>query len=300
MSYTFAIGDIHGCISPLRRMLARIGAYASGGTVVFLGDYVDRGPDSKAVLDTLTEEAPAGWRWISLKGNHEDMMVGAQDGRHDESWWLENGGLQTLASYGHEILPSHLQWAAALPLSYQDQYRLFVHAGVKEGAFFEDQTAEDLMWTRFPGPAIERTSTVPASLADDCHARYSTTRSRADRSSLSRWQRERSRTPIFAPPFQAMGQLLAGGMRQIRTWCAGMIGWRPRAAGRPGNAQRASLAAVLNILFVAEVLRNSSLARLSVAGRAGSTAACPAYLISTGGLETADLATVARSSPVIQ
>jgi serine/threonine protein phosphatase 1 len=151
MSYTFAIGDIHGCISPLRRMLTHINAYAASGTVVFLGDYVDRGPDSKAVLDTLIEEAPTGWRWISLKGNHEDMMVGAQDGRHDESWWLENGGLETLASYGQEILPSHLQWAAALPLFYQDQYRLFVHAGVKEGAFFEDQTAEDLMWTRFPG-----------------------------------------------------------------------------------------------------------------------------------------------------
>jgi hypothetical protein len=143
------------------------------------------------------------------------MIVGAQDGRHDEGWWLENGGLETLASYGQEILPSHLQWSAALPLFHQDQYRLFLHAGIKEGAFFEDQKAEDLMWTRFPGgysseywskhlvhghtpspgnrrrPAIERTSTVPASSAADCHARCSTTRSQADRSSLSRWQRER-------------------------------------------------------------------------------------------------------------
>jgi serine/threonine protein phosphatase 1 len=57
--YTFAIGDIHGCIRPLRRMLTHIDAYASGGTVVFLGDYVDRGPDSKAVLDTL-KRRPAG------------------------------------------------------------------------------------------------------------------------------------------------------------------------------------------------------------------------------------------------
>jgi serine/threonine protein phosphatase 1 len=150
MSYTFAIGDIHGCIGPMKRMLSRIEAYASQGTVVFLGDYIDRGPDSQAVLETLMGDVAAGWRWVILKGNHEDMMVGAQDGSCDEALWLGNGGMETLRSYGGIIPSTHLAWAASLPLIHQDNHRIFVHAGVREGIYFEDQTARDLMWTRFP------------------------------------------------------------------------------------------------------------------------------------------------------
>jgi serine/threonine protein phosphatase 1 len=150
MSLTFAIGDIHGCIGPMKRLLARIEAFASGGSVVFLGDYIDRGPDSKAVLDTLMGEPPTGWRWVALKGNHEDMMVGAREGRYEEGWWLDNGGLETLASYGRDIPVSHLEWAASLPLLHQDEHRIYVHAGVRDGIYFEDQTPDDLMWTRFP------------------------------------------------------------------------------------------------------------------------------------------------------
>jgi len=83
MAYTFAVGDIHGCIDPMNRLLARIEAYAASGTVVFLGDYIDRGPDSSAVLDRLMAGPSANFRWICLMGNHEDMMCGGHDGRSD-------------------------------------------------------------------------------------------------------------------------------------------------------------------------------------------------------------------------
>jgi serine/threonine protein phosphatase 1 len=151
MSITFAIGDIHGCIDPMNRLLARIEAYAGHGTIVFLGDYIDRGPDSRAVVERLMAgpESP-GWVWIALKGNHEHMMVSAHNGQSDESWWLENGGLQTLQSYGAGIPEEHLNWAQALPFLHADEHRIFVHAGVREGAYFEEQSPNDLMWTRFP------------------------------------------------------------------------------------------------------------------------------------------------------
>ncbi len=156
MSYTFAIGDIHGCVGPLKRMLSRVEAYAPEGTIVFLGDYVDRGPDSKGVIDMLMEAAPAGWRWIALKGNHEDMMVGACDGTRDESWWLKNGGIETRMSFGGDIPSDCLDWARALPLYYQDEHRIFVHGGVREGVYFEEQSPDDFMWTRFaPGYSSE-------------------------------------------------------------------------------------------------------------------------------------------------
>ena len=154
MSYTFAIGDIHGCIDPLDRMLDRIEAYASGGTVVFLGDYVDRGPDSKSVLDRIIAGAPAPWRWICLKGNHEDLMVAAYADSDSDSRdvWIGSGigGLETEMSYGGRVLPEHLQWAADRPLMHVDRYRIFVHAGVVPEFPLERQAEDDLLWLRFP------------------------------------------------------------------------------------------------------------------------------------------------------
>jgi serine/threonine protein phosphatase 1 len=150
MCLTFAVGDVHGCYTQLEAMLRRIEGYGAG-TVVFLGDYVDRGPNSCGVVRRLIEGPnSADWKWITLMGNHEDMMVGAQDGRYDEGWWLDNGGLETLTSYGNDIPAVHLEWAASLQMIHQDEHRIFVHAGVRDGIYFEDQTANDLMWTRFP------------------------------------------------------------------------------------------------------------------------------------------------------
>jgi len=150
LSLTFAIGDIHGCIGPLLRMIERVEDYAPSGKIVFLGDYIDRGPDSRAVVETLMAgPCSPDWQWIALKGNHEDMAMGAHDGRHDESWWLDNGGIETLASYGGPVPSAHLNWMAALPLLHTDPHRIFVHAGVREGRYLEDQTQHDLMWLRF-------------------------------------------------------------------------------------------------------------------------------------------------------
>ena len=79
MPYTFAVGDIHGCHDELDRLLDIIEHGWPGGTVVFLGDYVDRGPDSRAVVKRIMAgPSSSAWRWIALKGNHEELMVRAQ------------------------------------------------------------------------------------------------------------------------------------------------------------------------------------------------------------------------------
>ncbi|OHV25082.1 serine/threonine protein phosphatase [Rhizobium sp. RMa-01] len=150
MRYTFAIGDIHGCIDPLNRMIDRIEAYASEGTIVFLGDYIDRGPDSKSVLDCVIAGTSDRWRWICLKGNHEDMMVAAYADSDSRDVWISNGGLETEMSYDGRVLPQHLQWADDRPLMHVDRYRIFVHAGVVPEFPLQRQTKRDLLWLRYP------------------------------------------------------------------------------------------------------------------------------------------------------
>jgi serine/threonine protein phosphatase 1 len=150
MTYTFAIGDIHGCVNQMRRMQDRIMVYAPSGTVVFLGDYIDRGPDSKAVLDILMGEVPKEWRWIALKGNHEDMMVQAIRDPRLVSWWIGNGGAETLVSFGGEIPNPVVSWCRRLPSYHIDDHRIFVHAGVKDIIPIEHQTDEEFLWLRVP------------------------------------------------------------------------------------------------------------------------------------------------------
>jgi serine/threonine protein phosphatase 1 len=92
-----AIGDIHGCLNALDALLEVV-APAPDDLLIMLGDYVDRGPDSRGVLDRLIE-MQARWRVVPLRGNHDEMMLDVRDGQ-DASLWLNCGGRQTLLSYG--------------------------------------------------------------------------------------------------------------------------------------------------------------------------------------------------------
>ncbi len=149
MSYTFAIGDVHGCLEPLQRLLEMIEAGREGGTVVFVGDYIDRGPDSRGVIAFLRAGPKTeNWRWITFKGNHEDMMAGAYAGRNDRRWWLDNGGLETEFSYGGPLPADDVAWADSLPLMHVDSHRVFVHAGVIPEFPIDKQSPHDLLWLR--------------------------------------------------------------------------------------------------------------------------------------------------------
>lgn len=154
----FAIGDIHGCPDELGVMLNVI-APGAGDTIVFVGDYVDRGPSARAVIDRLLELERGAAETVFLKGNHEDMMLSflGLPGNYGDSF-LFNGGAQTLESYGvgerdvaqaaERIPEAHLDFLRRLATSYLRSPYLFVHAGVLPSRQLEEQRVEDLLWIR--------------------------------------------------------------------------------------------------------------------------------------------------------
>jgi serine/threonine protein phosphatase 1 len=157
---TFAIGDIHGCFDKLESLIAACELLSEGDNArfVFIGDYVDRGPDTREVIDFMIQsQLRDPKRFICLRGNHEAMLIAAATkdrSDHDLMNWWANGGEQTLDSYGIDdpsALPAeHLAWMKALPLKFSDRKRLYVHAGVRPGVSITGQTEKDLLWIREP------------------------------------------------------------------------------------------------------------------------------------------------------
>jgi calcineurin-like phosphoesterase family protein len=154
----FAVGDIHGCVDELRAMLNAIGP-ARGDTVVFVGDYVDRGPSARDVIELLLDCRRGEAEFVFLKGNHEDMMLSfvGLPGHYGESF-LFNGGAPTLESYGvpetegqtalERIPAEHMEFLQSLATSYLHPPYLFVHAGISPLRQLEEQSVEDMLWIR--------------------------------------------------------------------------------------------------------------------------------------------------------
>lgn len=174
----YAIGDIHGCDNSLSQLIDRITDDAAAiahnydelPTLVFLGDYIDKGAESRAVLDRLVRPLNGFEKVIFLKGNHEEAIVEFLDGRSDGRLWLEHGGLDTLASYDieppligdraeverarlelREALPAaHERFLRTLKLGYRLGSYLFVHAGIDPEKPLSEQTRRDYLWIREP------------------------------------------------------------------------------------------------------------------------------------------------------
>lgn len=145
-----AIGDIHGCRGQLRALLEQVRP-TMDDRVVFLGDYVDRGPDSAGVLDDLVAFGARFPQTVFLRGNHEQMLTDYHDG-HDPHPFFLNGGLKTLESYqarGQQVLPAHHRdfLDHLLNIHETDAY-VFVHAGLRPGVALSDQDVSDLLWIR--------------------------------------------------------------------------------------------------------------------------------------------------------
>ncbi len=176
----YAIGDIHGRDDLVRRLHRRIGEDAAQATngadgdelakvVVYLGDYIDRGPGSCGVIDLLLNTPLQGFEAAHLKGNHEEFLLRFwEDGSLVEAW-LSNGGLDTLRSYGVEFLdlglsgdflaearrrlrqalpPRHLDFFQSLARWHVEGDYLFVHAGLRPGVPLDRQKDQDLLWIR--------------------------------------------------------------------------------------------------------------------------------------------------------
>ncbi|WP_246562846.1 metallophosphoesterase family protein [Bradyrhizobium liaoningense] len=157
MSQTYAIGDLHGCLDQLKQLVELCERDAGEGRskFVFLGDYIDRGPDSRGVVEFLMDLQ----RWspdeiICLRGNHEDLLLAALEGEDAELVWRQNGAQFTLASYKaktpRDIPITHLDWLRSLPVFHDDGIRFFVHAGVHPDRPLHLQRRRDLLWIREP------------------------------------------------------------------------------------------------------------------------------------------------------
>ncbi len=175
--HTYAIGDIHGHLTLLQQvhdLIIRDMAEHGPAPVVHIGDLVDRGPDSRGVVDFLLAGVRAGQDWVVLKGNHDRMFtkylanMNSQDEglRADLSYLHPRiGGATTLASYGvknaadRPLAPvfaeavasvplEHRQFLEALPTSFVRDQAIFVHAGIRPGIALEHQSETDLLWIR--------------------------------------------------------------------------------------------------------------------------------------------------------
>jgi len=127
-----AISDIHGCARTFRKLLDQIGLNQDDH-LVLAGDYVDRGPDTKGVIDQILELQEKGYSITLLKGNHEDLMLEAIDKADALPHWIRNGGRETLASFGiaspTDLPPPYLRFFRELKNYHQTEEAFFVHAG---------------------------------------------------------------------------------------------------------------------------------------------------------------------------
>ncbi len=172
----YAVGDVHGRLDALQPLIRAIAddleatPPAETAMLVFLGDYVDRGPDSKGVVDlVLKMRSTPGLEVRALKGNHEEALLQFLDQPSFGATWMEHGGGQTLLSYGVTPPPTRTdndawarvrdQFAADLPAEHRAFYEslelildagdyAFVHAGVRPGVAWDQQAERDLLWIR--------------------------------------------------------------------------------------------------------------------------------------------------------
>lgn len=159
MHRTYAIPDIHGRLDLLERAIERIEDHAHGhrGTVVTLGDYIDRGPSSRQVIECLMTWKLNDFDMVNLRGNHEAMMLAVCNAQAELEWWTRNGGDTTLNSYGvfalasdhRNLAASHLDWIRGTTFLHADQHRVFVHATVDPRAPLNAQKEEALLWRRY-------------------------------------------------------------------------------------------------------------------------------------------------------
>lgn len=171
--HIYAIGDIHRRLDLLEEMQEKIATDAINVgnqqiVQIFVGDYVDRGPNSKGVVDWLIEPPPGGWQRICLKGNHEAHVLKFLKTPEIIRNWQRYGGLENLQSYGVDLIslqrddapdilmkdfreklpPAHFEFFSNLPLSVEFGDYFFTHAGVRPGLPLNLQKEEDLTWIR--------------------------------------------------------------------------------------------------------------------------------------------------------
>lgn len=166
----YVIGDIHGCPQTTKALVEQVLNPQKGDTLVFVGDYIDRGPDSKAVIDYVIDlQRNAEFRVISLRGNHEQMLLDAFHNPENFEIWMFNHGESTLSSYGlipadintdnlMDRLPAeHVHFLKSTAFYHESDNYLAVHAGFDFTISDFRANQQAMLWTRHMEPDISRT-----------------------------------------------------------------------------------------------------------------------------------------------
>jgi serine/threonine protein phosphatase 1 len=156
---TFVVGDVHGRLWLLKQLIEETGIDTKNDKIVFLGDLIDRGENSPGVVEYVTKLKKENKNVITLRGNHEQMLLDFID--NCDLNWLHpaNGGGKTLAQYGSPIeefagfsnlnIPGHhLDYFRSTILFHEDEHAIYVHAGLTPGLHPSDDTPHNLLWSR--------------------------------------------------------------------------------------------------------------------------------------------------------
>lgn len=151
---TIVIGDVHGCYEELKELIHTLEAECEYNKdtdkLIFLGDYIDRGKNSRLVIEFVRNLQKENKNVIALMGNHEDMLLNYVD--NGDSDWLWNGYMPTMDSYKgfKEQFDNDIEWIRSLPLYHEDKHCIYVHAGIDVSKPMKKQTRETLLWIREP------------------------------------------------------------------------------------------------------------------------------------------------------
>ena len=152
MSRIIAIGDIHGCVKTFQKMILDEIRIKKSDTIYCIGDYIDRGPDSKGVVDLILDLRKKGYQVRTLRGNHEQLMLDSVNGGEARLNWYVNGGDVTLKSFGvhsfKEFEPQYKDFFNRTRYYFQNGRYIFVHAGLNFGTEDPFEDTDAMMWIR--------------------------------------------------------------------------------------------------------------------------------------------------------
>lgn len=148
-----AIGDIHGCAQTFKKLLERI-ELGKQDELILLGDMIDRGPDSKGVLDEVLRLKEGGYKVVLVQGNHEEMILNSHIDFFVKDRWLNSGGRMTLVSFGGANMdmsvvdPKYFALMSESVDYYESDDFIFVHAGLNFGLEYPFEAVRDMRWIR--------------------------------------------------------------------------------------------------------------------------------------------------------
>lgn len=163
----FAIGDIHGCFDSFQELIENKIQLAKNDKLVLLGDYIDRGTKSKEVVEYIICLQEKGYDIIALAGNHEVMFLNAFVDSKNISLWMQNGGPETLISFGidsiSKIDAKYLHFLKGLPFFYSFENYLFVHAGFNDSIINPFEDTYSMVWNsqkRYSNPLLSEKTII--------------------------------------------------------------------------------------------------------------------------------------------